>query len=449
MVTSKKPDLLDWLCISKATDFRVARPLGAFFGLLLIIICLTFFVLGLVSLGKLGAALFGLGSYANDSKAEAIRNIGLLLVGLIGAPFLVWRSYVAQKQVNVAEQGQITDRINKAVEGLGAEKTVREIHETPRYVKQDGEWVRDDERNLVQATRPDGTPLIDRESYERTVPNLEVRIGAIYALERIAKDSLRDHIQIMEILCAYVRGNAPATDTQPDPSLVHGAPIPTPRADIQAAIRTIGRRSEKQIELEVMNRFRLDLRNCNLSGVDFRNGDFSAALFHLSRFEAANFQGANLEGSQFNHALLNYAQFWDANLKGTNFDYTTINKPHGPMFASIHRGKIYGISVVGADLSAIQFAPKDLKVYSFGSRDTKVHSNITFDLYEIERLKHEIEDMRDNGRSAEADAAELELRESKFFVDWAPFDSNDLAIGMMRKEFMQRLGLVGWPYEEN
>src|SRR3982751_6161439 len=36
-------------------------------------------------------------------------------------------------------------------------------------------------------------------------PNLEVRLGAIYALERIPRDSERDHWPIMEVLCAYVR----------------------------------------------------------------------------------------------------------------------------------------------------------------------------------------------------------------------------------------------------
>jgi hypothetical protein len=39
--------------------------------------------------------------------------------------------------------------------------------------------------------------------------NLENRLGAIYALERIAEDSVRDHWPIMEILATYVRQNAP------------------------------------------------------------------------------------------------------------------------------------------------------------------------------------------------------------------------------------------------
>jgi hypothetical protein len=40
-----------------------------------------------------------------------------------------------------------------------------------------------------------------------TEPNIEVRIGAILSLERIAQDSTRydngrDHVRVMEILCA-------------------------------------------------------------------------------------------------------------------------------------------------------------------------------------------------------------------------------------------------------
>jgi hypothetical protein len=59
-----------------------------------------------------------------------------------------------------AEQGHITDRFTKAVEQLGSDK-------------------------------------------------MAVRLGAIYALERISKDSPRDHWSIMETLTAYVREHAP------------------------------------------------------------------------------------------------------------------------------------------------------------------------------------------------------------------------------------------------
>lgn len=38
---------------------------------------------------------------------------------------------------------------------------------------------------------------------------LDVRLGGIYALEQLAKESAEDHGPIMEVLCAYVRGHAP------------------------------------------------------------------------------------------------------------------------------------------------------------------------------------------------------------------------------------------------
>src|SRR4051794_32743669 len=38
---------------------------------------------------------------------------------------------------------------------------------------------------------------------------LDVRLGGIYALERIARDSADDHPQVIEVLTAYVREHAP------------------------------------------------------------------------------------------------------------------------------------------------------------------------------------------------------------------------------------------------
>jgi hypothetical protein len=35
--------------------------------------------------------------------------------------------------------------------------------------------------------------------------SLTIRLGGIYALERIAQDSERDHWTVMEVLCSFVR----------------------------------------------------------------------------------------------------------------------------------------------------------------------------------------------------------------------------------------------------
>jgi hypothetical protein len=99
-----------------------------------------------------------------------------------------------------------------------------------------------------------GRPATAR-SVEVPAPNLTVRLGGIYALERITHDSPMDRATIMEVLSAYVRENAPVTSApangnagkpSPDPCIAdasHSDPGKRPRADIQAILTVIGRQS--------------------------------------------------------------------------------------------------------------------------------------------------------------------------------------------------------------
>ena len=145
---------------------------------------------------------FGLSNLEdNEIRNLAFAFLGTVtgLGGLFGVYLAILRAKentnqneIAKSQANTAEQGMITDRINKAVEGLG---------------KRDGKD-----------------------------PVIEVRLGALYALERIAKDSERDHIQILEILCAYIR-----TNSHQNSQSSGGLKV---REDIQAAITIIGRREK-------------------------------------------------------------------------------------------------------------------------------------------------------------------------------------------------------------
>jgi hypothetical protein len=89
-------------------------------------------------------------------------------------------------------------------------------------------------------------------------PNIEVRLGAIYALERIAIDSPRDHWTIMDILAAYVRQNAPLRTDAP---YVEGE---KPRTDIQAILTVLGRR-RINLKRERPGQH-LDLTKCHLDG---------------------------------------------------------------------------------------------------------------------------------------------------------------------------------------
>lgn len=139
---------------------------------------------------RVGNRLIELGP-GEDLRWYALGFVGLVtaLAALFSAPLALIRVATTERQTRTAEQGHMTDRISKAVEQLGAEKTVKKI-----------------------VTGEDGKPT----TQETSEPNLEVRIGGLLSLERIAQDSTaydngRDHVRVMEIICAYVRNNAPAS----------------------------------------------------------------------------------------------------------------------------------------------------------------------------------------------------------------------------------------------
>jgi hypothetical protein len=224
--------------------------------------------------------------------------IAVLLGVLVAAstvPFALIRVWIndrtikaAERTTNAAEQGLITDPINTAVTGLGVEKTVK-------------------------PTAPNG------KITENTDANIEVRLGAVYALERISQDSDRDHMQIMEILCVYIRTNAPwdmDTDVPWDPETSMSRK--EPRADIQATLTVIGRRAPDKIALERHKGFVLDLRDADLRGTDLRDGDFAQAWFWRSNFQFAVLTRTNLKGADLRGANLSYAR-----LIKTRFDAKT------------------------------------------------------------------------------------------------------------------------------
>ena len=260
----------------------------------------------------------------------AIRDLSYAIAVLLGVlvaastvPFALIRVWINDRTIKAAEQGLITDRINTAVTGLGVEKTVKQ-------------------------TAPDGTTT------ENTDANIEVRLGAVYALERISQDSDRDHMQIMEILCAYIRTNAPwdpETSTSPK----------NPRADIQAALSVIGRRAPDKIALERDKGFVLDLRDADLRNAVLRDGDFAQARFWRSNFQFAVLTRTNLKG-----ASLWIANLSDAKLFETRFD-AKINQQN------ITFDKAF---VFDTNLPAAGFTQEQLS-QMFASVDTRVPPGLT------------------------------------------------------------------------
>lgn len=77
---------------------------------------------------------------------------------------------------------------------------------------------------------------------------LDVRLGAIYALERVAHDSVTHRAVSYEVLAAYIRGHGPWPPKLPgqyvEEADVLGMPGLEYRAmDVHVALRVLGRRS--------------------------------------------------------------------------------------------------------------------------------------------------------------------------------------------------------------
>ncbi len=264
--------LLSWLAIEWPPNFTRSRGLGSLVGAGLTLAIPALFLLALVAafavLSKTILDVF------TDGGSGPSLGVGAMITALLGVPFVIWGTVIRQKALEFQKEGHITDRISAAVEQLGAEKVVKrtvDIH-----------------KGKVGATLQPN----EYATKEETVPNIEVRIGGLLSLERIAQDSTRydqgrDHVRVMEIICAYVRENAPASgavdfplaDWEPLPddateeeSETHemwhkarfgetwtsDAPdaqewagsLPAPREDIQTALNILKRRTYEQRKVE-------------------------------------------------------------------------------------------------------------------------------------------------------------------------------------------------------
>jgi Pentapeptide repeats (8 copies) len=145
---------------------------------------------------------------------------------------------------------------------------------------------------------------------QRGDDRLDVRIGAVYALEQIARDSAELHWPIMEVLTAYLRQHAPArADAEPHADAEDSADAARRRlpADHQAIATVVGRRQREQDP----DGQRLDLHETDLCGV----------LWQLAHLEGAWLRGAQLEGANLIGAHLEGADLGDgAHLEGTRLD---------------------------------------------------------------------------------------------------------------------------------
>ena len=166
-------------------------------------------------------------------------------------------------------------------------------------------------QNLVVSQEKHKTDLFTKAIEQLGSEKLEVRLGGIYALERIARDSEKDHGPIMEVLTAYVRVHAPWPPKKPPEAKEQpaetGKPVPgekepatkptpevKPRADIQAILTVLGRRARTYGKGEAQ---RLDLHQTDLRGADLREVHLEGAGLWRAQLEGAYLGGAHLKGT--------------------------------------------------------------------------------------------------------------------------------------------------------
>ncbi|MFN8642630.1 MAG: pentapeptide repeat-containing protein, partial [Candidatus Binatia bacterium] len=192
-----------------------------------------------------------------------------------------------------------------------------------------------------------------RERFTRAVgqladERLEVRLGAIYALEQVAGESHQQHQPAMEVLCAYLRERSAW-----DPERPQAPRLPT---DVQAVLTVLGRRATTH---EDGATFRLDLRRTDLRGADLNGVNLERANLFESHLETATMQAARLAHADLRGAWLNNADLVEADLRGADLreahldgTYMVEARLEGADLGGAHLAGAYlgGASLQGADL---------------------------------------------------------------------------------------------------
>jgi hypothetical protein len=247
--------------------------------------------------------LFEIENASRGTLGQILSGVAVL-TGLIFA----WQQLgQTSDNLRVSQEGQITDRFSRAVDQLGSD-------------------------------------------------DLTARLGGIYALERIARDSPRDYGPVMEVLTAFARQESPLPANGVATPAASAPPIPV---EVEAVFKVIGRRTPAQVLAELDAGSCLELTGINavgadLAGYDLRNtcwdrsdlrgatlnrAELSDATFVDSTLIQANLDSIEAQGANFYQSDLTLANLSRANLREANF-----------LAANLSTATLQGTDLTGADL---------------------------------------------------------------------------------------------------
>jgi hypothetical protein len=213
----------------------------------------------------------------NDVRTTLLQGFGGMVL-LLGA-YLTWRQTqvsraASRDELRLTREGQLTDRFTRAVEQLGSD-------------------------------------------------DVAVRVGGIYALGRIAEESITERAAIADTLAAYVRKHAP---WPPDP----GSPFPedfpldqlphlSVRApDIQAIMTVLGRRTPgrphpttwSSVDLARTDLRRSALVGANLQRARLREASLARAWMFKTDLRGVDLRGADLREAKLREATADLMTWW-------------------------------------------------------------------------------------------------------------------------------------------
>ncbi|WP_245173680.1 pentapeptide repeat-containing protein [Streptomyces aureus] len=232
---------------------------------------------GLVILGTVFVVLPGVvvdhdlagASVAAQDRLKAVNDVRTTLLQVVGGLVVLFGAYATWRQLRVSQdglratqEGYVTDRFSRAVDQLGSDK-------------------------------------------------LDVRIGGLHALWRIAEQSARDREAIISIQAAYLRTHLPWPPAEPespaaDLPINDIAPLETRAADAQVALTALGvlcqHREQSWVNLSIT-----DLRRADCDGLWFPEVNFDRACLEAAGLYHANLTQASLVSVNLRHADLTTA----------------------------------------------------------------------------------------------------------------------------------------------
>jgi uncharacterized protein YjbI with pentapeptide repeats len=269
-----------------------------------------------------------------------------------------WCRYGSGMQEKKDGRGTITypnaTLLNPILGGLGA---LFLIYAAIRQAQTATEVARTGNRQAEIAGRRHVTDTFSKAVEQLASDKMEVRIGGIYTLERLAGEALdsprdadRDlYWTVMETLTTFVRERARWNEPEPSaPDMAAQSDLwqsgsqsnqarqqpRTPATDIAAVLQVLRRRPDAGREREQLRDWHSDLRMTDLRDAPLYEAHLEGAVLFETHLEGAILRGAHLAGAYLYEAHLDGAGLLGAHLAG----------------AMLYEAHLDGADLIGADL---------------------------------------------------------------------------------------------------